>query len=99
MSSILRSLVVDRESVVSDVRWGIAEGQSVRAAPCPAPSRHSAEFAGATAGHDHRPAPFKGRERNDAVHAVAADNAVLGSESVPCPKCNRRTVYLYRLST
>jgi hypothetical protein len=42
---------------------------------------------------------FKGRERNDAVHAVAADNAVFGSESAPCPKDNRTTGYLYRSPT
>ena len=91
--------MVDRESVVSDLRWGIAKGQSVRAAPCPAPSRHSAEFA--TAGHDHQPAPFKGRERNDAVHAVAADNAGLGSEAVPYPSVTEEqatcTGYLHRM--
>ena len=39
---------------------------------------------------------FKGRERNDAVHAVAADNAVFGSESAPWVKANRKTGYLYK---
>src|ERR1700722_2661177 len=36
---------------------GYCEVQSVRAAPRPAPSRHSAEFA--TAGHDYGPTPLK----------------------------------------
>jgi hypothetical protein len=61
--------------------------------------RHSAEFA--TTGHDHRPAPFKGSERNDAVHAVAADNAGFGSEAVPYPKCTEEqatcTEYLHSM--
>gem|GEM_PF-4083837 len=38
---------------------------------------------------------FEGRERSDAVHAVAPDNAVFGSESAPCPKDNRKAGYLY----
>jgi hypothetical protein len=76
--------MVDRESVVSDVRWGYCERAVGSCGAVPAFSRHSAEFA--TTGHDHRPAPSNGGERDDAVHAVAADNAVLGSASVPCPK-------------
>ena len=39
---------------------------------------------------------FKGRECNDAVHAVAADNAVFGSDSAPCVKVSRKTGYLYK---
>jgi hypothetical protein len=97
--------MVDRESVVSDVRCGYCERA---VGSCGAVLSTEPAF-GLVRGRDGSPRPpagaLKGRERNDAVHAVAADNAgaadnaVLGSESVPCPKCNRKTGCLYRLPT
>ena len=72
--------MVDRESVVSDVRWVFRKGS--RFVRRRAQHRAGIRPSSRRVAHDDRPAPFKGRERNDAVHAVAADNAVLGSESV-----------------
>jgi hypothetical protein len=89
--------MVDRESVVSDVRWGYCDVQSVRAAPCPAPKP---AFGRVRDGWPRLPAgTVKSRERDDAVRTVAADNAVFGSESALRPKDNRKTGYLYRLPT
>jgi hypothetical protein len=78
--------MVDRESVVSDVRWGYCERA---VGSCGAVLSNEPAFGRVRGGWPRPPAgAFKGVERNDAVYAVAADIAVLGSESVPCPKYN-----------
>jgi hypothetical protein len=51
--------------------------------------------------HDHRPAPFKGRERNDAVHAVApTPSSVPSSCRTPSVADQQETctVYLHSMS-
>jgi hypothetical protein len=90
---------------VPEMRSGRATAgrQSLRAALRCALSRHSAEFADRQLATTTGPRASKGRERKDAVHVVAADIAVLCSESVPyripypCPKNNNNTGVLYRL--
>src|SRR5258705_9048452 len=79
MSSILRSLMIDRESVMSDVRWGHCE----RAVGSCGAVLSTEPASGLVRGRDGWPRPpagaLKSSERSYAVHAVAADIAVLGS--------------------
>jgi hypothetical protein len=103
MSSILRSLIDGRGSVVPEKRSGrtTARRQSLRAALRSALSHQWSEFADRQLATTAGRRASQGRERKDAVHVVAADIAVLCPEFVPyripypCPKNNHNTGRLY----